>query len=72
LIPIESAICVRSLHTISSGGFLFENFPNYLVEGFWTRQHEARQELVIAIFIKPAALYVKQFKPQSPRWPTSF
>jgi hypothetical protein len=28
---------------ISRLGFLFVNFPIYLVKGFWTRQHKARQ-----------------------------
>ena len=48
--------------TISRIGFLFKNFPNYLVRGFWTRQDEAGEKLVIAIFVEPAALYVKQSK----------
>ena len=49
--PRKSPVCGRSIHTISPGGFLFKNVPNYLVEGFWTRQHEARQKFIVAIFI---------------------
>jgi hypothetical protein len=43
--------------TISRVGFLFLNLPNHLVERFFrTRQHEAREKFVVAVFVEPSGL----------------